>query len=327
LELHATKAGILQTTHNFETTFLLGALVVLAFWYIVRWILLNRRTPEPGVSRPGAVDLLIGFVCNFFDALGIGNFATTTALFKLRRQPADERVPGTLNVGYALPTVVEALIFIAAINVDVATLVGMIVASVLGGLFGVGIVNRLPRRAIQVGMGLALLIAALLMLAANLHWTPGGGTAQGLSGHRLVLAIGTNFLLGALNTLGVGLYAPCMILVSLLGMSPLAAFPIMMGSCAFLMPAAGTRFIAARRYDLRASLGLTLGGIPGVLLAAYVVKSLPLLWLRWLVVVVVLYASTLMLLSAYRSRAKADTTATPGDALDATSARGSRESV
>jgi uncharacterized membrane protein YfcA len=326
LELRATKAGM-QTTHNLETTFLLGALVALAFWYIVRWILLNRRTPEPSVSQPGPVDLLIGFVCNFFDALGIGNFATTTALFKLRRQPADERVPGTLNVGYALPTVVEALIFIAAINVDVATLVGMIGASVLGGLFGVGIVNRLPRRAIQVGMGLALLIAALLMLAANLHWTPGGGTAVGLSGHRLVLAIGTNFLLGALNTLGVGLYAPCMILVSLLGMSPLAAFPVMMGSCAFLMPAAGTRFITARRYDLRASLGLTLGGIPGVLVAAYVVKSLPLLWLRWLVVVVVLYASTLLLLSAYRSRAKGPAPAQPVGAQATTSARESRESV
>jgi uncharacterized membrane protein YfcA len=175
-------------------------------------------------------------------------------------------------------------------------------------------------------MGLALLVAALLMLAANLHWMPGGGTAQGLSGYRLGLAIGTNFLLGALNTLGVGLYAPCLILVSLLGMSPLAAFPIMMGSCAFLMPAAGTRFIEAGRYNLRASLGLTLGGSPGVLLAAYVVKSLPLLWLRWLVVIVVSYASTLMLLSA-RSKPGTVAPGNPVDPQNASAARESRESV
>jgi uncharacterized membrane protein YfcA len=285
-----------------ETRTLLFALAALAVWYIVRWISLERRKPKAGRTWPAPVDLLIGFVCNFFDALGIGNFATTTAIFKFRRRPEDEVVPGTLNVGYALPTVAEALIFMAAINVEVTTLISMIAAAVLGAMSGVGVVNRLPRRVIQVGMGCALLVAALLLLATNLNWMPGGGDAAGLHGSRLILAVSVNFILGALNTLGIGLYAPCLILCSLLGMSTLAAFPIMMGACAFLMPTAGTRFVAAGRYDLRASLGLTLGGIPGVLVAAFVVKSLPLLWLRWLVVIVVTYAATLMLLSARRSR-------------------------
>jgi uncharacterized membrane protein YfcA len=102
--------------------------------------------------------------------------------------------------------------------------------------------------------------------------------------------------------LGVGLYAPCLILVSLLGMSPLAAFPIMMGSCGLLMPVGGARFIRTGRYNFSAALGLALGGIPGVLLAAYVVKSLPLYWLYWLVVIVVLYAALQMLNSARRSK-------------------------
>jgi uncharacterized membrane protein YfcA len=149
-------------------------------------------------------------------------------------------------------------------------------------------------------MGAALLVAAALFLAANLHWVPGGGTALGLSGGTLVFAICVNCVLGALMTLGIGLYAPCLILVSLLGMSPLAAFPIMMGSCALLMPVAGVRFIKAGRYNLRASVALSLAGVPGVLIAAYIVKSLPLLWLRWLVVVVVLYAALTMLSSSRR---------------------------
>jgi uncharacterized membrane protein YfcA len=283
-----------------ETRILLFALGALSVWYIVRWTLLEKRKSKAPVSRPGALDLLIGFVCNFFDALGIGNFATTTAIFKFRRRPLDEDVPGTLNVGYALPTVAEALIFIAAVNVEVTTLVSMIAAAVLGALSGVGLVNRLPRRAIQFGMGVALLIAAMLLLATNLNWMPGGGNAEGLTGGRLILAVSINFILGALNTLGIGLYAPCLILCSLLGMSALASFPIMMGACAFLMPTAGTRFIRASRYDLRASLGLTLGGIPGVLVAAFIVKSLPMLWLRWLVVLVVTYAATLMLVASGR---------------------------
>jgi uncharacterized membrane protein YfcA len=146
-----------------------------------------------------------------------------------------------------------------------------------------------------------LLLAAALFLATNLHLMPGGGAAVGLAGWPLICAVGGNFFLGALMTLGVGLYAPCLILVSLLGMNPLAAFPIMMGSCAFLMPVAGVRFIRKGRYSPSVASGLAIGGIPGVLSAAFIVKSLPMIWLRWLVVVVVLYAAALMLCSALRT--------------------------
>jgi uncharacterized membrane protein YfcA len=147
--------------------------------------------------------------------------------------------------------------------------------------------------------------AAILYLASNLHWMPGGGEALGLNGTRLFIAVSVNFLLGALMMLGVGLYAPCLILVSLLGMSPLAAFPIMMGSCALLMPVGGARFVRSRRYNLGAALGLALGGIPGVLVAAYIVRSLPVAWLRWLVLAVVVYAALQMLRSARVERPQA----------------------
>ena len=173
----------------------------------------------------------------------------------------------------------------------------MIVAAVVGAWLGAGIVARAPRRIIQLGMGVALLVAAALMLAKNLAWLPAGGEALGLHGAALVFGMCANCVLGALMMLGVGLYAPCLILVSLLGMSPLAAFPIMMGSCALLMPVGGARFVRTRRYSAGAALGLALGGIPGVLCAAFVVKSLPIEWLRWLVVIVVMYAAALMLVS------------------------------
>jgi uncharacterized membrane protein YfcA len=286
---------------NIGTLALLCALGALTLWYIARWYLLERarsRDPLAEPGRPGFTDGLIGFVTNFFDTLGIGSFAPTTAIFKLQHRPPDEQIPGTLNAGNALVTVTQALIFINAVTVDLTTLIGMIAAAVLGAWLGVSVVARLPRRAIQIGMGVALFISALLFLSQNLGWVPGGGDALALHGGRLVFAIGGNFLLGALMMLGVGLYAPCLILVSLLGMNPLAAFPIMMGACAFLMPIGGARFIQANRYSLRSALGLALGGIPGVLAAAFIVKSLPVLWLRWLVTLVVLYAALLMLNSA-----------------------------
>jgi len=294
---------------NTGTVALLSVLALVTLAYIGRWWMLEHARGiqiAAGAQSGGdrtlrPADALVGFVTNFFDTLGIGSFAPTTAYFKLRARMPDEQIPGTLNTGQALPTMTQALIFIATVSVDLTTLFSMILAAALGAWLGVGLVSRLSRRAIQLGMGAALMCAALLFLAGNLHWMPGGGDALGLSGPQLLTAVVANAFLGALMMLGVGLYAPCLILVSLLGMSPLAAFPIMMGSCALLMPVGGARFVRSGRYNLGAALGLTLGGIPGVLIAAYVVKSLPIVWLRWLVLVVVVYAAIQMLRSARRS--------------------------
>jgi len=284
---------------------LLSALTLIALAYMVRWWRLehSRAVSAGGVRAPRLMDGLVGFVTNFFDTLGIGSFAPTTAYFKLRARMPDDEIPGTLNAGQALPTVTQALIFIATVSVDLTTLASMILGAVLGAWVGVGVVSQLSRRAIQLGMGGALLCAALLYLASNLHWMPGGGEALGLHGSRLLIAVIVNLVLGALMMLGVGLYAPCLILLSLLGMSPLAAFPIMMGSCGLLMPIGGARFVRSGRYNFSAALGLALGGIPGVLLAAYIVKSMPVTWLRWLVLIVVVYAAVQMLRSARAERA------------------------
>ena len=250
------------------------------------------------LSMPTLAETAIGFVTDFFDTLGIGSFATTTALFKLAKIVPDENIPGTLNVGHTIPTLLEALIFIAIVAVGGKTLVLMIAAAIIGAWLGSGIVASLSRRKIQIGMGIALFVAAGIFLASNFGLFPAGGIAEKLWGLRLIIAVLGNFILGALMTLGIGLYAPCMILVSLLGMNPKAAFPIMMGSCAFLMPVAAARFIKEKKYEPRPALGLTLGGTPAVLIAAYVVKSLPLTLIRWLVILVVVYTATAMLKSA-----------------------------
>jgi uncharacterized membrane protein YfcA len=286
-------------------TALLIALGFFTVAYIVVWFVMARKTRDttPGnTGRPNLIQLSIGFVADFFDTLGIGSFAITTSLYKLAKVVPDGLIPGTLNVGHALPTIAEAFIFVSIIRADSATLVWMIAAAVAGAWFGAGIVARWPQQWVRIGLGLALIAAALLMLGSQLGLLPVGGDAEGLTGLRLIAGIVGNFVLGALMTLGIGLYAPCMILVSLLGMSPKVAFPIMMGSCAFLMPAGSVRFIRKERYHFSAAFGLTLGGIPAVFLAAFLVKSLPLSAIRWLVVFVVLYTAAMMLYSAARER-------------------------
>jgi uncharacterized membrane protein YfcA len=271
---------------------LLAVLAVLTGGYVVGWSRLE--------NGPTAGAIGVGWLTNFLDTLGIGSFATTTSLFRAFKMVPDRIIPGTLNVGHTLPTVAEALIYTAIIPVDVTTLISMIAAAVLGAWLGAGVVAKWPKRYVQIGMGCALFAAATLFFMTAMSLFPGGGTALGVRGVRLVIAVAGNFALGALMSLGIGLYAPCMILVSLLGMSPTAAFPIMMGSCAFLMPVGSLRFIRERAYSLSAALGLAIGGIPGVLIAAYIVKSMPLNYVRWLVIIVVLYTAVTMLYSAYR---------------------------
>jgi len=286
---------------------LLLVLLVVSVWFIAAWRSLAQRAKTKGevdAAKPEtAYHSAVGFVMCFLDTLGIGNFATTTSAFKFRGTVPDEKIPGTLNVGYALPTVAQAFIYISIVEVNVWTLVLLIAASVAGAWLGAGIVAKWPRRNVQIGMGLALLAAAALMLMSQLKLVPGGGTTLELRGALLATGLVGNFALGALMTLGIGLYAPCLILVSLLGMNPKAAFPIMMGSCAFLMPVGGVRFIREGSYSLKTAVVMTLSGIPAVLIAAFIVRELPLTYVRWLVVIVVLYAATMMLRSAAQESA------------------------
>lgn len=298
---------------------LLIALAVVTVIYIAIWAYFLRGTVNArGDSHDGANPALapqigVGFIANFFDTLGVGSFAITSSIYKLLHAIADDLIPGTMNVGHALPTITEAFFFIAAVAVAPVTLVSMIIAAVIGAWVGAGSVSHWPKRRIQIGLGIALVVAAILMLTSR----PQPGSAMGLSGTKLYIAIFANFCFGAIQQLGVGLYAPCMILVYSLGMNPLAAFPIMMGSCAFLMPVGGYRFIKARRYSPKAALGLTLGGIPGVIIAAKIVKSLPITYIKYLVVVVVFFTAIMLLRSAFtESAAEAESQTRAAESAD-----------
>jgi uncharacterized membrane protein YfcA len=279
-------------------TWLFIALGGFAAFYLFTWFSAIRRARAGETIAPDPIRAGIGFVTNFFDTLGIGSFATTTSLFRFLKLVKDEFIPGTLNVGHTLPTITQAFIYIAIVKVEMTTLIPLIAASVLGMWLGAGVTCKLPRRNVQIGMGVALLVAATFLLMKIFDKQAEGGLELGLHGTKLWIGVIGNFVLGALMSLGIGLYGPCLVMISLLGMSPDAAFPIMMGSCAFLMPVGSKQFISKGSYNLRAALGLALGGIPAVLIAAYIVKKLPLYYLMWLVVVVVVYTAMSMLYSA-----------------------------
>lgn len=273
-----------------------GVLVAITVWFASVFgmdFLKHKNSLEKDTSW--AKMGFVGFVTDFFDTLGIGSFAPTVALSKALKQIHDRVMPGTLNVSHTIPVVAEALIFITIIEVEPITLVSMLASATLGAWLGAGFVAKLPEKKIQMFMGIALCVTAFLMLAGKMGWMPGGGEAIGLTGGALIVGNVGNFILGALMTAGIGLYAPCMALVYLLGMSAKVAFPIMMASCAFLMPVASIKFIKEGAYDRKGSMAIAIGGTIGVFIAAFLVKSLPLNILQWIVIAVILYTSVTMI--------------------------------
>lgn len=280
------------------------AIAFHAFWFVTER---GRRNRADGTLKPRGIALVAAFIANFFDTLGIGSFATTTSMSKLWKIMPDEKIPGTLNVGYVMATVVQAVIFMTIIEVDFLTLVSIIGAAVLGAFLGAGVVSGFNRRQVQVGMGSALLVASALMVLSMSGQGPAPGEALGLSGAKLGIAVAISMVLGALMMLGIGFYGPCLIMISLLGMDPRVSYPIMMGACAFLMPSGSIQFIRKASYDLRTAIAFLIAGPLAVVIAAPLVDRIPLFYLRILVLVVVLYTAIRMLSSAAQEKAAART--------------------
>jgi uncharacterized membrane protein YfcA len=274
---------------------LLTALAVGTVFFVAGVFMAWRRNPV----APSVEGVAMSAVANFFDTLGIGSFAPTTAYLKFRRLIPDELIPCTMMVGYGLPATLQAFVFIDGVKIDPLLLVLGIAAAIVGGLLGVGLAARLPVRPIRLVMGVGLLIAAASFAASALGLMPPGGTATSLPPVAFAVVVAASFGLGVLVNLGVGNFAPTLVLVSLLGMDPRAAFPLMAGSAGLLTLVAGLRIVRLRPLNMGLVIGMALGGIPAVLVAAFIVKSLPITQLRWGVIAVVTYAAAVMLHAAF----------------------------
>ena len=274
------------------------SLAILLFGFVLLRSAIAKR------AVPTLETLAVGAVVNFFDTLGIGSFATTAAWLKFRKLVPDRLLPQTMLVGLTPPSMLQGVIFLILLGVavDPVLLVGCVLALLMGGLLGAPLVARTRVWVVQLVVAVALVLAAIMYTLTNLHLMPGGGTASGLPLGLMIVAIAANFIFGLLLNFGVGNYAPTLVMLSLMGMDPRLCFPIMAGGAALTGAGASIRHIQMGQIDMRIVMGLAIGGIPAVLVAAFLVKSMSVEMLRWLVIVVVLYAAAVMLRSAAKGR-------------------------
>jgi len=279
---------------------LVAALSAVAFAYAAYLLTAAARTAQ---LRPKGEGVVLGAITNFFDTLGIGSFAPSIAWMRLRKIVPDRLIPMTMLAGYILPSLLQGIIFMAllGVRIDPWLILSCVIAMVIGGLFSPPLAARSPVRLIQAIVGVALLVAAFFYTLSNLGLMPAGGDATSLPLGKAAIAVAAHFVFGLLLAFGVGNYAPTLALLSLMGMDPRLAFPIMASAAGFSGAAAAARCMNLMKLDLRLALGLALGAIPAVLVAAFLVKEMPLTTLRWLVVVVVSYAGITLLLAASRT--------------------------
>jgi len=242
---------------------------------------------------------LIGFIAVFFDTLGIGSFAPMTSSFKATNQVKNEFIPGTLNVSTTIPVFIMAFIFISIIEVEKITLFSMIFSAMTGSLFAASMFRKFSKDFVRLILGIALLVTAILMTFGqfNIIESLGIGNEIGLRGNKLIFANIFNAIFGGFQAFGLGMYAPSMALVYFLGLSPKVAIPLMMGSSAFALFSASIKYISDGNYNRKASISISIFGTIGVLIAAFIVKSLPIYFLTWLVILVIIYTSISLLIS------------------------------
>ena len=275
----------------------LGLAILFFGFFLTRAAIAQRAGPKPEA-------ILLGAVVSFFDTLGIGSFAPTTAWLKFRRMVPDRLIPPTMLVGLTPPAMTESVIFLIllGVKVDPVLLFGCAIAVLLGGLVGAPLVAQARVWIVQLVVAIGLILAAIAYAMTNLHLFPGGGTAASLPLGLTIAAIAANFGFGVLLNFGVGNYAPTLVTLSLMGMDPRLIFPIMAAGAAVMGAGACVRHIQMGRMDLKVVVGLAIGGIPAVLVAAFIVKTMPLELLRWLVIVVVVYAAAIMLRASMQGR-------------------------
>lgn len=269
---------------------LLITVMVLMVGLIARAYLKQKK---PIFQRFG-LGMLIGFITDFGDTLGIGSFATTTAAFRATHYIDDDRqLPGTLNAMHAIPVMIEALFFITAVKVELSTLLPMTTAAVVGAYVGTHVTKNWHAPTVQRVMSAALFIAVVIMIVRMIT-NPGADnalTVHGLHGWWLVLGIVFNLGVGILMTMGLGNYAPELIFFSLMGVNPAIAFPVMMLDAALIMPTTAWNVIKMDRISWRGFAGVTIGGILGVIVAAKFFTSMDVQLLKLLIMVVSLWTA------------------------------------
>ena len=246
-----------------------------------------------------------GILAFIADTLGVGSFAVNIALAKLFGTFEDEELPAMCNIVQLIPGVIESLFFIKSVEVDLNTMLVLVLGTCIGGLLGGQLVSRMSKQTVRLAMIVCFSLIILLILANQYHILPIGGDATALYSWKLAIGFVALIVCGALTSLGIGLFAMVQAVLFLLSLSPLVAFPIMMVAGAMQQPLTVFMFLRqSKGLPLKRMLMVSIGGCLGVLLTLPVFHYFSTRWLHTLLILILSF--NLLSMSRAFIRARAD---------------------
>lgn len=249
-----------------------------------------KKQPAVHLSVMDYCKLIIsGIIAFAADALGLGSFAVNIALAELLGTFHDEELPALNNGAQVIPGVIESLFFMQLIDVDLVTLVTLVLGTCVGGLIGGSVVSRLSKQAIRLAMICCFTLIIGLLLCRQFDIFPIGGTLTALHSWKLAMGFGGMVLCGMLTSVGIGLFVMVQAVLFLLGVSPMVAFPIMTTAGAMQQPLTTLTFLQQDKIPLKKTLILSLAGCLGVIFVVLIFKNLTITWLHSLLLVIVTY--------------------------------------
>lgn len=252
--------------------------------------LLTDKRPEEGGKSLGTMLLTEG-ILYFITSMGISDFLMNTVVFHKFRSGDADRLPGTLMLCAVVPGSFLAYAFLrGAGEADTGTLVLCTAGMLLGALAGGRLTQRLDGRRIKTLLGYALILSMAALIGKMIFSAGLSGTATGLSGWRLGVAVLFSMVCGALNMVGVPAKPTLTAVFLLLGLSPLCTLTLLLVMCGLSPMAASVPFYRSGRYHRRTVLAAVLTGTAGAVAGGLLMISLPAAVLNILLLGVMLLA-------------------------------------
>ncbi|NBX84934.1 MAG: sulfite exporter TauE/SafE family protein [Gammaproteobacteria bacterium] len=265
-------------------------MLVLTGWCV--WVMFQQYPLQSCnvLSTPQKIKLMAsGFLAFVADCIGVGSFAVNIALAKFLNTFSDEELPPMVNGAQIVPGALEAIFFMQLINVDMTTLIVLVLGTCIGGILGGHVVSKLSKQAIRFSMMICFSFIICLIISKQLNLMPVGGNLTALTSWKLLIGFFAMLVCGALTSVGIGLFAMVQGVLFLLNVSPAVAFPIMTTAGAMQQPLTTLVFLKQKKIPLKRTFFVSLGGCLGVLAILPIFKWFTTTWLHNLLITILFY--------------------------------------
>ena len=267
------------------------ALGVLWAAVLLRTILKQKQSLAGEPGKPLPVMFITEAIVYFLATMGISDFLMNTIVFNRCKSGDTAQLPGTVNLCAIVPGTVIAFTYLqTAEAIETATLIICTACMLAGTVFSAIFLTGIDGKKLKKIIGTALIFSMCALVVKMIVSAGTTGSASGLGGVRLVIAVVVCLICGALNMMGVPCKPTLTALFLLLGLSPMCTLTLVLVMCGLSPVVGGVKFIRSGKYHKKTVLAAAITGTATAVCGCLVMISLPALALNIVLLCVMLIA-------------------------------------